>query len=761
MTNRGFARGRLASAVVVSCFVAVSFGTGAVRAASSDFDGFTWNTDRAEPQLWEVLSSFQGMDNVLHIKTFPSTTVPGSSGFYQTEGRAALTNLPVGPSDVSGQFYLSESAATSDGVNYTSMAMWGVLGVPPGTDQSYPVIGFYNGPSTDPAGEPTVQGGSPVSNVGEIRVYDSGQWVVVTGPNAAVNTGGSLNYGGWNTIRMNYVPGADPASGKIQIIVNGTVVHTLGCGTTGSNTCGDFTGGPIDPALASLYSIILNTRANGSSSEDVYWANIYAALLVPEGQTRVFGDGAVVPYNVDIDKDGMLSGGYNSPFVITGNVNNFGGIAAGNFVVTGNFFNQGAISPGNSPGIVSIGGNYTADANAAFLMQADIGAINPVAGTDYDQVKIGGNAGGKTAVLLYEPGSSDPLAETGPVGDIEKIKLVTIGGTVGGDNFVLGRRYVRNGMDIVLNPIADPSGGTDITLGLKVADESYDLASISSSALYAGDLLMGTYVDRRGLNWDSKRNAWMHAVADSTTLANGLGMVDLNISGAQFGLDMLKLGDPSTWLGATFGYSATSGKFHSPSGTVSGTWDGTAPSVGAYVTHQGEFFYADLLGQYRFLDYNIAAPMTAKMNVGGGAIDVSAEAGLKVPVGDRITLIPFAQVTYEHADLNRSSTGPFNATFPDADAVIARTRLLAQIALGPMRVFGSAGVSDDVGGGQKTNVSGTNFLTNLGGATAEFTAGVDGTVGGGLSIFGSGQYNISFDGNTESYMGRGGIRKAF
>jgi hypothetical protein len=572
MSSRGFARGHSAAYVrfvLLSSAAIIALSAERAAAASSDYGGFTWTTDRAEPQVWEVLPNFAGRDDVLHIQTYDKTPLDPQPGFYQTEGRYTLTNNPVGQSFISGDIYIAAGLQNSDGINYVNMGMWGVVGQPvPFGDDSYPVINFYNGGVLDPAfpPEPMVQQPGATPNVGEIRVYDSGRWIVTTGVNA-LSSAGSINYGGWNTFRINYVPGATAATGRMDMYLNDVLIQSLGCGT-GSNTCADFAA--INPATDSLYSIILNSRTNGASPYDVYWSNILAS-------TR---------------------------------------------------------------------------------------------------------------------------------------------------------------------------------------EEYYDAAAIAPTAIAGGDMLLGTYVDRRGLDWDNQKATWMHAVAGNASFDDGNGRVSSSVAGAQFGLDLVALGDPSTRAGVTFGYSGGSSDVTLPSGVDGGSSDATSPSIGAYITHSDSAFYADVLGQYRFLNFDVNAP-TSTGKVSGGSVDVAAEAGTHVALGEGFTLTPFVQLTYQHVMLDPTTLGGLDVSFGDSDALIGRARLLAEAKMAGLKMFASAGVAQDLLGAKQTTVDGTPFASAIGGARAEFTGGLEGIVGGGLSFFGSGEYDVSFDGNSKTYLGRAGFRGDF
>jgi type V secretory pathway adhesin AidA len=292
-----------------------------------------------------------------------------------------------------------------------------------------------------------------------------------------------------------------------------------------------------------------------------------------------------------------------------------------------------------------------------------------------------------------------------------------------------------------------------------LSESYYDAASIAPSAIAAGDMILGTYVDRRGLDWNGGKSAWMHAVSGNTKFDDGAGTLNSSITGTQFGLDLLALGDPSTRAGVTFGYTSQSTDIVLPDGMTSGgSTEGRLPSIGGYLTHADDKFYSDLLSQYRFINYDVNAP-TSTGKVSGGAVDVVAEAGLHFG-GGPITITPLGQLSYQHLMLDDTTLGGSDVDFGDSDSLIGRARLLLQANMAGFKAYASAGVSSDLLGDQKTTVDGTDFNTNTGGARGEFAAGLEASLGG-LSVFGSGEYDVSFDGNSTTYAGRGGFRAGF
>jgi len=71
-----------------------------------------------------------------------------------------------------------------------------------------------------------------------------------------------------------------------------------------------------------------------------------------------------------------------------GRINLNGGTLAGTGTVRGNVRNAGVVRPGNSPGILTIDGDYTQ--TAAGILEIDLAGA--IAGSQYDQLKITGKA---------------------------------------------------------------------------------------------------------------------------------------------------------------------------------------------------------------------------------------------------------------------------------------------------------------------------------------------------------------------------------
>ena len=100
------------------------------------------------------------------------------------------------------------------------------------------------------------------------------------------------------------------------------------------------------------------------------------------------------------------------------------GTLSGNGSLSGNvtFANGSLLSPGNSPGLLMLSGNVTLGNGSVSLMQVQGTAGSRVAGTDYDQVQVGGNLAIQNgASLQIAKLSGDELAQD------EKLRLFSFG----------------------------------------------------------------------------------------------------------------------------------------------------------------------------------------------------------------------------------------------------------------------------------------------------------------------------------------------
>ena len=169
---------------------------------------------------------------------------------------------------------------------------------------------------------------------------------------------------------------------------NGSLVK-LGSGTLTLATANSYTGGTVVTAggltgtTDSLQGNILN---NALVTFDQSFDGTFAGLIAGNGSINKSGSGKVtILYaaptintnvsNGDLNVNGVLA----SPLITVEN----NGALSGSGLIIGNVMNQGLVSPGNSPGVLTILGNYTQSSGATLRIEiADY--------SNYDMLVVGG-----------------------------------------------------------------------------------------------------------------------------------------------------------------------------------------------------------------------------------------------------------------------------------------------------------------------------------------------------------------------------------
>lgn len=141
------------------------------------------------------------------------------------------------------------------------------------------------------------------------------------------------------------------------------------------------------------------------------------------------------------DVDGSL--------LVAGDIALNGGVFTGSGTVTGNLLNNGSLSPGNSPGIMSLTGNYT---QLAGTLDIELGALA------WDQLMVSGSAtlGGALNISLWSaPG--DPLFMPSPGQQFDLLLAQVVSGKFSSVNLPAVSGVVWD-----LQYLPDASGTTDI-----------------------------------------------------------------------------------------------------------------------------------------------------------------------------------------------------------------------------------------------------------------------------------------------------------
>ncbi|WP_170984600.1 autotransporter outer membrane beta-barrel domain-containing protein [Rhodoligotrophos defluvii] len=754
---------------------------------------FTWHVGRYQPESFETATEALGHRERIGVLTvgesgFPANRPEDQRGtFWNHQGVYANTGLTNADLETTGQVFISAdlyvpeswrqaAGAGDDGVTgvYQAPSLWGQFSNSEGQAIGWPILGFSN---------INAQG----STTGKIVVWDdiNGEWK---------DTGGTVNFGGWNNLRIIYQ--ADDE--KIFLMANDDLVYTIDL-TTGCD------GGPCDTE-GILSRMFLSSYNNGTQGYETYWANVFTGVAddeIEEGTTHnrsvhLEGDGGVgdgtgiIHNNVTINESLQISEkrvafGDNilikDDLVLINNAATQGGLdtavtverdafvderstLGGNFNIHDDLYIAGVISPGNSAGITNIAGDYTPDANGATAtMEVDFGATSHQAGVTYDQINIGGDATGTTLVQLV------PLEGTsldGGIGDVSQVKLVTVAGTVDDDAFVLDRRYVMGGKEIKL--VTRDEGGTTIfALDAETVAEAFGFASLPVTAAMAGDKLLGRFVDRRGFDWANAPRAWARAVGGGFDIGRKEGIgVDSSFAGGLVGLDVIALpalGHARVGIQAGYGYADAKSK---PGPRISSGLDhiGTTTNttaVGAYLTHADANYFADLTIQYRYLSMDATNGINPnKSSVDGHGIDLAGEVGYMYPLYDGVALVPTAQLVYQSLHLDKFKSEELTVKYGSEDVLIGRATVMALTAWDGVVAYGGFGVAGNLSGSLKSKIAaGETLKSKMGGARAEVVAGLQADLASGVSINVSGEYGVGFSSDVETYLGKAALQVSF
>ena len=195
------------------------------------------------------------------------------------------------------------------------------------------------------------------------------------------------------------------------LINNGTINNDASLTNEGTLTNGGTINNANDLRNANLFTgTLINTGTINEVLEgtDPFGSEVFADTLINRG---TINDSGMVFGNTVFDNRGTLNitsaGVFNGPSssggsflqsagqtIVNGTLNSAatiqiqGGKLSGTGTINGNVVMGGTISPGNSPGILTINGNYTQTAFGTYV--AEMAGLT--AGTGYDQVDVNGAA---------------------------------------------------------------------------------------------------------------------------------------------------------------------------------------------------------------------------------------------------------------------------------------------------------------------------------------------------------------------------------
>ena len=265
-----------------------------------------------------------------------------------------------------------------------------------------------------------------------------------------LNFNGTQSIGGIGEIVM-----SDNSSNRIggdgSVLTTGVGTTIRGAGTVGFNISNIQNNGFIRAQGIDQELLIRSSNLTNSgllSAEGIKGLKITSGSFTTNGQVEIVPTsvlnrtGDYIQTNGTTNVDGTLN--------VTGLTDIQGGRLSGNGQINGTVANSGTVGPGNSPGHMSINGDYSQSIGGT--LETEIGGL--VAGTEYDWLDISGQASlsGVLNVALFDSGSGLFAPSLGDTFDILSAASIV------GQFDVLTLAVLGNGLDwdvsYILNPVS-------------------------------------------------------------------------------------------------------------------------------------------------------------------------------------------------------------------------------------------------------------------------------------------------------------------
>lgn len=307
---------------------------------------------------------------------------------------------------------------------------------------------------------------------------------------------------------------------------------------------------------------------------------------------------------------------------------NAGARFSGNAVISGNVTNNGAINPGNSPGTVTIVGNYVGGG----VLNAEVQLNNagaPVNGTTHDFLNIGGNASGTTLinVIPFAP-SGAPAATTG-----NGVELVRVAGTTGAGQFALSAPVFAGAYEYTLNYLPNYSGGLDgYFLQSRIGEGLFGDAAM---AVAGKSLISNCFRSTDELLGDGERStmgrAWAKVSAGNTSTGADTGLeTDQDYTCGSGGID-LRVADGFR-VGVSGGYGNTDVDVTTLGGA--GKLEGDGGMMSTFVGYASGNMFANVSLGYGNINWVYQGPVTAERTATTSGVIGAVQAGMLWPMGD-------------------------------------------------------------------------------------------------------------------------------
>jgi autotransporter-associated beta strand protein len=387
------------------------------------------------------------------------------------------------------------------------------------------------------------------------------------------------------------------------------------------------------------------------------------------------------------------------------------GTFGGNATVFGNVTNNnGNVAPGNSPGVLSMLGDYIgvgAPTYTVDILAQSQGATN-IAGTTHDLIQIGDDYVGASTQLLLNP-TGTPVATVG-----NGIEIARINNSSDADDFFLATNVQSaangfyQGFQYVVNYV-DGGGGQDrFFLQTQVREELVaNATALAASRQLTRDCFRGSVSPAAGGKGGEGRG-WLNAKVGSfnSDASNGADF-DTNYNCVNGGFDVPVGSNVS--VGIRGGYANSDLDLSVPQGLAQ--MDALTFNVEAAVTYISGAFYAGLSGGWTAHDWDydhaLASGNTSSESFDG--FTGSLFAGYRAGMGKDTSLTLEGLVSYDGTDCDSNCF----LVGTQEDISEWEGRLLGRIdtKIGGVMPYFQASVSSDFGDGQ--TISFGNAVSNV------------------------------------------------
>jgi outer membrane autotransporter protein len=362
--------------------------------------------------------------------------------------------------------------------------------------------------------------------------------------------------------------------------------------------------------------------------------------------------------------------------------------------------------------------------------------------------------------------------------------------------------YLRSTLDCTLNP-ANPAcaaptpgpgpGPAPTPAPPNFRPETSLYAAIPSMALIYGRTLLDTLHERVGDEEDLRNRPRVNGVASGAwgrvigqhgnNEGDPLGVFgsgpkfNYDIGAFQGGQDLLRR-DGADGSRDHAGLYAAVGMLNGGVTHFDRTFAGSdslnAYSLGGYWTHFGaRGWYLDAILQGTWYDTKGISGRLPTLTTNGWGFAGSLEAGYPIKLGGGFIIEPQAQIVYQNVSLGDGNDTAATVQFRNIESFAARigARLARTWALDDslqprsITAWIRPSVWNEFRGDPQTLFSSAvgpvPFQSSISGAWFELNAGVDAKITTATSLFASAGYQVSINGNTTAYNGKGGLRIAW